>query len=171
MPISAPGPASGQQGFTLLEMMIVLVIIGVATAMASVSALGDDGARTLRQDAQRLAYLFTAAQAEAHASGQAIVWAYDDDGFYFARLPRPLVLPARMAVRAQSATDSAIGGDTALRPREWISADAMAVRIEPDSGLVFGADWIPGPFQMTLEAGGHVVGLSRLGNGRFVVGP
>lgn len=171
MPILAPGHASRQYGFTLLEMMIVLVIIGVATAMASVSAPGRDGARTLRQDAQRLAYLFTAAQAEAHGSGQAIVWAYDTDGFYFARLPRPLVLPVRMAVRAQSVTDSAIGGDTALRPREWISSEAVAVRIEPDSGLVFGADWIPAPFQMTLEAGGNMVVLSRLGNGRFVVDP
>lgn len=171
MPISVPGPANGQKGFTLLEMMIVLVIIGVATSLASVSAFGADGARALRQDAQRLAYLFTAAQAEARTSGQAIVWAYDEDGFYFARLPRRLILPTRMAVRASPVTDSAIGSDTALRPREWISSDAMVVRIEPDAGLVFGADWIPGPLQMVLEAGGNVVRLSRLGNGRFVVDP
>ena len=47
----------------------------------------------------------------------------------------------------------------------------MAVRIEPDIGIVFGADWISGPLQMELEAGGNVVRLSRLGNGRFLVDP
>jgi general secretion pathway protein H len=152
-------------------MMIVLVIIGIATTMASVSAFGEGSARALRQDALRLAHLFTSAQAEARASGQPIVWAYDDDGYHFARLPRRLILPARMAVRAQPVSDTAIGGNTALRPREWISSDVMAVRIEPDIGIVFGADWIPGPLQMELEAGGNVVRLYRQGNGRFVVDP
>lgn len=171
MPTSVPGPASHQDGFTLLEMMVVLLIIGIATSMAGVTAFGTEGTRALRQDAQRLAHLFTAAQTEAQASGQAIVWVYDDTGFHFARLPRRLVLPARMSVRAQPVTDPAIGSNTVLRPRTWISPGAVAVRIEPDQGLVFGADWIPDPLEMTLEAGGNVVRLARLGNGRFVVNP
>jgi general secretion pathway protein H len=170
MPISVPGHAS-QGGFTLLEMMIVLVIIGIATAMASVSAFSQDGERALRQDAARLAHLFTAAQSEARASGRPIVWAYDAEGYHFARMPRRLTLPARMAAREQAVTDAAIGGDTPLRRRAWISAAKVAVRIQPDTGMVFGADWIPGPLRMELEADGHVVRLSRLGNGSYVVQP
>ena len=170
MPTLDPGPASRQKGFTLLEMMVVLLIIGIATTMVSVSAFGNN-ARALRQDAIRLAHLFTAAQAEARASGQPIAWTYDGQGYHFVRLPRRLMLPARMAMRAQPVHDTAIGADTALRPREWITPGAMAVRIEPAIDIVFGADWIPGPLQMELKAGGNVVRLSRLGSGRFVVAP
>ncbi|NGM88466.1 prepilin-type N-terminal cleavage/methylation domain-containing protein [Parapusillimonas sp. SGNA-6] len=171
MPISDPGHASRQEGFTLLEMMIVLVIIGIATSMASVSAFSRDGARDLRQDASRLAYLFTAAHAEARASGRTIVWTHDEEGYRFTRMPRRLVLPARLATRAQVATDDAPGTDTVLRQRAWMSSSKVSVRIRPDAGMVFGADWIPGPLYMELEANGQVVRLSRLGSGRYVVEP
>ncbi|HWL29353.1 MAG TPA: GspH/FimT family pseudopilin [Burkholderiaceae bacterium] len=170
MPTLVPGHAS-QSGFTLLEMMIVLVIIGIATSLASVSAFGQDKARALHQDASRLAHLFTAAQAEARASGRPIVWTYDDRGYRFARMPRKLVLPARMAARAQPVTDAAIGRDTVLRQRNWISSDTVSVRIDPNVGMVFGDDWLADPLKMELEADGYVVRLSRLGNGRYVVEP
>ncbi|WP_052355733.1 prepilin-type N-terminal cleavage/methylation domain-containing protein [Castellaniella defragrans] len=102
-----------QRGFTLLEMMVVLLIMGIAMGAASVSAFGDPGMRTLRQDAHRLAGLFMAAQTEARAGGGRIAWRPGAQGYAFERLPRPLVLPARMAVR------SAGGGTTAsarIRP-------------------------------------------------------
>ena len=171
MPISVPGPVSRQRGFTLLEMMIVLLIIGIATTLVSVSVFADNRARALRQDAVRLAHVFTAAQAEAWASGQPLVWEHNAEGYRFSRQPRQLMLPARRLVRAQHGTDTAIGGDSILRPRAWISSGAVALRNSAGAALVFGADWIPGPLQMVLESEGHVVRLSRLGNGRFVVEP
>lgn len=149
---------------------MVLLIIGVATAMASVSAFGDNGARALRQDAMRLAQLFTVAQAEARASGQAIAWEHDSEGYYFLLLPRRLMLPARMAARASQAGYVAIASDSPLRARAW-EAGPIAVRIDPAGDLIFGADWITGPLEVQLDAGGQTVRLSRLGSGRFVVNP
>lgn len=151
--------------------MIVLAIVGIATAMASVSAFGNGGARALRQDALRLAQLFTAAQVEARASGQPIVWEHDDGGYRFSRLPRKLILPARLAARAQRVEDTALGAGTALRPRAWISQDPVAVRIEPGGRLVFGPEWISGPLRMELASGVHTAVLVRQGSGRFVVEP
>ncbi|MFA5598185.1 MAG: prepilin-type N-terminal cleavage/methylation domain-containing protein [Pusillimonas sp.] len=171
MPILVPGPVSRQRGFTLLEMMIVLLIIGIATTLVSISMFGDNRARALRQDATRLAHVFTAAQAEAWASGQSLVWEHDAEGYRFSRLPRQLILPARRLVRAQQVVDTAIGGSSILRPRQWVSSGAVALHHSAGTALVFGTDWIPGPLQMALESEGHVVRLSRLGNGRFVVEP
>ncbi|MGB3426154.1 prepilin-type N-terminal cleavage/methylation domain-containing protein, partial [Castellaniella sp.] len=72
-----------QRGFTLLETMVVLLIVGVAMGAAGVSAFGDAQMRTLRQDAQRLAGLFMTAQTEARAVGVRIAWRPGERGFAF----------------------------------------------------------------------------------------
>lgn len=161
--------AARQQGFTLLEMMIVLVIIGIATSLASISAFGNSDARALRQDALRLAQLFTAAQVEARASGQSIVWQYDAEGYRFTRLPRQLILPARLAARGHRVEDPALATDSVLRPRQWAPEQPVIVRMAPQETLVFDADWIASPLKMELVSGDLAVTLARLGNGRFVV--
>ncbi|NYT78661.1 type II secretion system minor pseudopilin GspH [Alcaligenaceae bacterium] len=171
MRILVPGLTDRQHGFTLLEMMIVLLIIGIGTAMASVSAFGDNNARALRQDARRLAQLFTVAQAEAIASGRTIVWEHTAKGYRFVRLPRQLILPARLAARASLAADASMAQDSALRPRKWISAEPVDVRVNAAGNVIFGADWIPGPLELKLSAGAEAVRVARLGSGRFVVNP
>ncbi|CAM5201819.1 Type II secretion system protein H OS=Castellaniella defragrans OX=75697 GN=HNR28_001605 PE=3 SV=1 [Castellaniella defragrans] len=160
-----------QRGFTLLETMVVLLIVGVAMGAASVSAFGDSRMRTLRQDAQRLAGLFMTAQSEARAGGARIAWRPGEQGFAFERLPRPLVLPARVAARASRVKDDRFPAHAPLRPRAWLSGGPVSVDIRPGGVLVFDGDWVHGPLDVTLSAGGRTVRLSRSGSGHYEVRP
>lgn len=171
MPRSGSMRVDPQRGFTLLETMVVLLIMGVAMGAASVSAFGDARMRTLRQDAQRLAGLFMTAQTEARAGGARIAWRPDERGFAFERLPRPLVLPARVAARAAWARDDRFPADAPLRPREWLSDEPVSVGVRPGGVLVFDGDWVHGPLDVTLSAGGRTVRLSRSGDGHYEVRP
>ena len=76
MPRSAPGNSvrrRGSRGFTLIELMIVVVLIAVASSVASL-ALRDPASTTLEREAARLAALLESARAEARASGLSASW-------------------------------------------------------------------------------------------------
>ena len=101
-----------QRGFTLLELLVVLAIIGLATAGVSLS-LPD--AQPLERDAQRLAALLESARAPARASAAALEWRATARGFEFTGSNRPA------------------SGEETLAARDWLAAGVQA-RIERPAG-------------------------------------
>lgn len=144
-----------QRGFTLIELMVVLVIIGIASAAISLN-IHADAASGLREDAKRLALLLETAQAEARSDGRRIAWVADSQGYRFVRLD---------AVGAQ---DREFINDPQLRPRHW-SAGPVQVRIHPGKTLVLDAEWIAPPLQVILSSNQVSVSVTRTAAGRIEV--
>jgi general secretion pathway protein H len=87
-------------GFSLIELLVVVALIAIATAAVSL-ALRDPAAARLEREAERLAALFEAARAESRVAGVDVQWRplpADDpsgDQFRFEGLPPGITLPRR----------------------------------------------------------------------------
>ena len=66
-------PTRGARGFTLIELMVVLFIVALASGLVAVS-LPDRAQGRLDEDAERLAALLETARAESRASGIEVRW-------------------------------------------------------------------------------------------------
>ena len=69
-----------QRGLTLLELLVVLSIIGLAMAGVSLS-LRDSSQTQIEREAQRLVAVLEAARAQSRTSGVALVWQPTSEGF------------------------------------------------------------------------------------------
>ena len=73
------------QGFTLIEMLVVLMIMGLFIGLVSTITRPDDRA-VLQLEAERLSQLLDFAASEAQLSGKSIAWTADESGYRFWRL-------------------------------------------------------------------------------------
>jgi general secretion pathway protein H len=71
-------------GFTLIEILVVMAIIGVLSVVIVLAAAPDEAAHA-RTEARRLAALLELALGETRASGQSIAWSPSPDGYTFLR--------------------------------------------------------------------------------------
>jgi general secretion pathway protein H len=131
MPTSAAGskrPFALPLGFTLLELLVVVALIAVATAGVSLS-LRDSAQSALQRDAERLAVLLETGRAQARANGLPVVWRTQDNSanpvqsFVFEGLPPPGLPQNWLADTTRAAPGSAI----TLGPEPLIAPQAVAL--------------------------------------------
>lgn len=73
------------RGFTLLELLVVLLIMGLFVGLVSTVVRPDDRGR-LRVEAERLAQLLDLAVEESRLTGRPIAWTGDVPGYRFWRM-------------------------------------------------------------------------------------
>lgn len=127
----------GADGFTLLELLVVIVIMAVATAGVGL-ALRGSSATQLEREAQRLAALFESARAQSRMSATAVRWRATPSGFAFEGLTG-VKLPSTWLgsdVRVAESGVVVLGPEPIIRPQQIrlvsISEPESSVRVVTD---------------------------------------
>ena len=82
LPYSVEPPA---RGFTLIEIMVVIVIIGIMTAMVALNVVSNDPSRVLTSEAKRFVAVVSQAVDEASFQQQELGIISTEDGYKFVR--------------------------------------------------------------------------------------
>lgn len=148
-----------QRGFTLLELLVVLVIVGIMLGAVALNATPGDQ-QLLQNEAQRIALLLQLARDEAIVRNQPVAFEADDYRY-------------RFLIRTGSQW-SALTGDEQLREREYRRAP-LTLLLQPSGGdrlplrIVFGREPVDKAFALTLATGAHRVTIRADGIGNFQV--
>lgn len=84
-PASSDNAAANEHGFTLLELLVVLLIIGIIVSFAGL-AIGQRSSRVVNDEAERLNGLFQIASDEAVMQGRELAVEFSRDGYRFLEL-------------------------------------------------------------------------------------
>ena len=139
---SGPGSSTG---FTLLELLVVVAIVAIASAGVAF-ALRDASGAGLERDAQRLAALLESARAQSRLSGQPVRWRPTPDGFRFDGLPEGTL------------------------PHQWLEQDTQ---VAAPVVLVLGPEPVIGPQAVVLTSAADPQRTLRVatdGLGPFTIG-
>jgi general secretion pathway protein H len=148
------------RGFTLLELLIVMVIAGITLGMVSFNAVPSER-QVLQNDAQRIALLLQLARDEAIVRNRPIAFEAYADRY-------------RFLLRDEN-TWQVLAQDDVLHEREFKRSPVTLSISPPSAGeamplrIVFGREPVDKPFALTLSIGDVYIAIRADGIGHFVV--
>jgi general secretion pathway protein H len=155
-----PPGAPQHRGFTLVEIMVVMVIIGVTLGLASLNAIPSPR-QDLQKEAQRLTLLLQLARDEAIVRNRPVTFEATPERYHF-------------LVRNETRWEQ-ITGDDLLRERDFKNGPLTLVLDPASAGTVnplritFGREPVDKPFVLVLATGGNRVAIRADGVGHFTV--
>lgn len=148
------------RGFTLVELLVVMVIIGITLGLASLNAIPSPR-QNLQEEAQRLALLLQLARDEAIVRNRLVAFEANAERY-------------RFIVRNDTGWEP-VTRDDLLRERPFKQAPLRLV-LEPNPGadpnqlrITFGREPVDKPFVLTLASGNNAVAIRADGVGHFTV--
>jgi general secretion pathway protein H len=147
-------------GFTLLELLVVLVVMGVMLGMVSMQAIPDKK-QSLTSDAQRIALLLQLAREEAIVRNRPIAFEIDSEQF-------------RFFIRGDTSWEPLT--DTDLFRERSFKRSPLDITMQPSTTqsalplrIVFGREPVDKPFVLTLAFEDASVAIRADGLGHFSV--
>lgn len=147
------------RGFTLLELLVVMVIVGITLGVVSFNAMQSEQ-QILQNDAQRIALLLQLARDEAIVRNRPIAFEAEADRYRF--------------LLREGNTWQILTQDDLLREREF-KRPPVTFSISPPSAeqagplrIIFGREPVDKPFVLTLAAGDAHAAIRADGIGHFV---
>ena len=141
-----------RRGYTLIEILAVLVVLGIAIALAQVS-FARSPAQTLEQEARRLALVLELARDEAMVKGCTLLWIARSDSHRIECQRAPAVYPAHPWAHGVALERVSIAG----------------VPVARESPLLFTSSGINAPFDLILALDGNRVHVTGDALGRVSV--
>ncbi len=138
-------------GFTLIEILIVMVIMAIMLALVAANIRPDDK-QALREEAKRLALLMEHSRDEALATGHSIGWGVDGTHYRFYQYAKPDWAP--------------LTNDQVLRERDFsaqIQLNDLEINHQKaplDNLVVFTPSGMNLPFRVVLDLKGERIGIS-----------
>lgn len=145
-------------GFTLIEIMVVLLIIAITIGMVGINLQRGDNDR-VREEADRIVILLQAAREEAILQGQVFAVQFNTDGYRFLRLNNNGRLEQ-------------IEQDDVLMPRSLPDGVTLSFTLDgavadSEAGLILDPSGSFIPFVLTLHAGEATWQALGLVNGKI----